>query len=792
MAEKIKNVWRRLPLFVRVFALVIAILACGFLPILYNYFTPVLEPETPPTGATNSHNVFTSLSYDGAIRNSDSDYNLCWNASSGNYNMNTSSNFMIGQRTLLSTYYISRGFLFFNTEGLPITAEILGVNLSICIYGDYSDTDFNITVYIPEAGSSRPNIPIDLDDYDQSFYNESTEVGRLSTVGISVGSYINISLSAEAVKAGEITKLILRSDRDFDKVIPTGREYVTIYTNESDYPPKLYVKWRFSPQLSATERALRDPYQRKCFYAEERAWVFFNNGTWLVYTSSNDTENWKTPKNVFSEEIGNFGEYASIFFDGTYVHCVQYSAITYDLRYRRGRPCANGTILWNDEFLVWNGSQHNRIIMPYIGADTDGYPWIVGQWIYNATNSVLHLLKGKFNNGTWQVEFEKNFTLTDGALALAPRGIVIPLRNEKIAVVYCVKNGYVYVDIWNGTAWIIEEEQASLNTCYHGDFMTAVAVLDDIHISYNTYDKILYRKRIWGTGWEPNETVIIDDVTYIHGAVMSWANTNNTMYIFWTNGSNQINYRPRYPNGTWGNTVAWITTSEPLTTNRTLHVAFKSETNMTVFYMTGTSPPYKINYAYLSFPSTTSTINATIIGATDNAANKNSAFYAYWESNLGLDFALFYWNASGTMELNGTFQFAGQPTEAWSNFTRLLPQVEVIAWYIVANDTSGNWGNTSIQILDVITYTELVVGWNNFTAWSVDVGKTLSQVNASLHLDNINWTVISLEYSNGSRAVLVWEQDTNEYIGQEGAVVESGCTFYIYCKEAGEWYHNYP
>jgi len=100
----------------------------------------------------------------------------------------------------------------------------------------------------------------------------------------------------------------------------------------------------------------------------------------------------------------------------------------------------------------------------------------------------------------------------------------------------------------------------------------------------------------------------------------------------------------------------------------------------------------------------------------------------------------------------------------------------------------------NIPFLYTVVYesTELSIGWNNFTAWSVDVGHTLAEVNASLHIDNINWTVISLEYSNGSRAVLVWEQDTNEYIGQESAVVESGCTFYIYCKEAGEWYHNYP
>jgi len=168
-------------------------------------------------------------------------------------------------------------------------------------------------------------------------------------------------------------------------------------------------------------------------------------------------------------------------------------------------------------------------------------------------------------------------------------------------------------------------------------------------------------------------------------------------------------------------------------------------------------------------------------------------FYAKWLGLNGLSHAMFYWNATGTWQLNGTLTFTDEPFEAWSNFTRTLPDQELtIAWYIVANDTVGHWGNTSIQILNVLSYTNLSVGWNNFTAWSVDVGHTLAQVNASLAIDNINWTVISLEYPNGTRAVLVWEQDTNEYIGEEDATVESGCTFYIYCLEAGKWYHSYP
>jgi len=146
------------------------------------------------------------------------------------------------------------------------------------------------------------------------------------------------------------------------------------------------------------------------------------------------------------------------------------------------------------------------------------------------------------------------------------------------------------------------------------------------------------------------------------------------------------------------------------------------------------------------------------------------------------------------MQLNGTLSFTGNPTEDWSNFTRELPFQEItIAWYIEANDTLDNWGNTSLQYLDITLYTSLAVGWNNFTAWNVDVGHTLMDVNASLHLDNINFTVITFEYTNGTQISLVWVQSTNEYfVENDTMTVTSTVTIWIYCKEAGEWFHNYP
>ncbi|RLI86021.1 MAG: hypothetical protein DRP01_05015, partial [Archaeoglobales archaeon] len=159
-------------------------------------------------------------------------------------------------------------------------------------------------------------------------------------------------------------------------------------------------------------------------------------------------------------------------------------------------------------------------------------------------------------------------------------------------------------------------------------------------------------------------------------------------------------------------------------------------------------------------------------------------FYAEWSDNWQLETATLYWNASGVFEQNGTVNLTGKT--CWSNFTRSIPEVGIIAWYITANDTSGNVGNTSLQILELLK-TELVSGWNMFNASSVDVGHSLSEINASLNKDNINWTMLVLEYPNGTQYVFVYGYTLNVNVQVTG----TDNILYIYCGEAGIWYHKY-
>jgi len=88
--------------------------------------------------------VFSSLEYDGSVRNSGSNYATVWSGSEGNYIFNETV--PIGQRYVALTYYVMRGFLFFNTSSIPDYATINSTILSLNITVDGSTTDFNLTV----------------------------------------------------------------------------------------------------------------------------------------------------------------------------------------------------------------------------------------------------------------------------------------------------------------------------------------------------------------------------------------------------------------------------------------------------------------------------------------------------------------------------------------------------------------------------------------------------------------------------------------------------------------------
>lgn len=143
---------------------------------------------------------------------------------------------------------------------------------------------------------------------------------------------------------------------------------------------------------------------------------------------------------------------------------------------------------------------------------------------------------------------------------------------------------------------------------------------------------------------------------------------------------------------------------------------------------------------------------ASNIGAEPNVVGQPCTFHAYWSDYFGLSTAMFYWNATGAWQLNGTITFPANTLEAWSNFTRTLPnQPDItIAWYIICNNTYGSWGNTSVQILVLAEWHVLVYDFSlNTRKWS--------ELAFNFTLNVMKWNPLSYSFSLD---VLQWHSMT--------------------------------
>ena len=194
-----------------------------------------------------------STSNDGYLSNHSTSYNTAWTASTGTVS-STSATFSIGQKPpgMQPQYYIYRGCLFFNTSRLPSNAYIENATLSLYKSGDFSATDFQITVQ--NGQPTYPHYPMQTGDYGKTHYYGNG--GALNTSGF-VNGYNAIYLNSNGrswMNRTGLTKLCLKSSRDINGSTPTGNEYVAVYTNEQGmgYQPKLVITYRNQSKIKNT------------------------------------------------------------------------------------------------------------------------------------------------------------------------------------------------------------------------------------------------------------------------------------------------------------------------------------------------------------------------------------------------------------------------------------------------------------------------------------------------------------------------------------------------------------
>lgn len=171
----------------------------------------------------------------------------------------------------------------------------------------------------------------------------------------------------------------------------------------------------------------------------------------------------------------------------------------------------------------------------------------------------------------------------------------------------------------------------------------------------------------------------------------------------------------------------------------------------------------------------------TQISTTDNLLYVN-----WWENNRECFFRIYNLSISTWGDVERAWTCPANYSVASENSMMLYATTQTIFHATLCKlygDTKEQWAYT----YSTITSTYLTVGWNNFTATTMDVGKNLSQVNASLYVDSINFSQIGFEYANGTRYVFF-----PDWGGNVAVTVTANGKFYILCNAVGYWRHTYP
>lgn len=343
-----------------------------------------------------------------------------------------------------------------------------------------------------------------------------------------------------------------------------------------------------------------ESFQKKCFYANGRWWAFYYTGADFGWETSIDGIDWtgtfrsyitlvKTPDNydIWYDEPNNKiclartmgSENRFVFYNqgtanadgtitgdfGTYVFSSATEKIAYD-----------NIDNWNS--LVGQG--------PKLVKDSNGYPWI--SWL-------------RVKVGNWD-EVVIKASATDGsAWANSPTSLwlnrkaggescfILPLTSGKMFAI-SVSYGTIVVQsrLFNGTSW---ETPVSLgNLTEHPFHCDMVADGDNVHFVFVTASPfdIVYRKYIYGTGWQTAETVESSVLSVVSHPAITLTRTDY-IRVFYLKNATTIKYRDRNL-GVWQDAVVISSSESGITCVSSSYRTISS--GYCIFFKSGTSPIY--------------------------------------------------------------------------------------------------------------------------------------------------------------------------------------------------------
>jgi len=351
---------------------------------------------------------------------------------------------------------------------------------------------------------------------------------------------------------------------------------------------------------STTDRATWAAFQRKSFYASGRFWVFYGDGSNMVFRSSTDGSTWSDPTTV---RAAGEGRDFSTYFDGTYVHYAYATGTSGGaLTYRRGTPNSDGTITWSADEQTAYQATGEWVFYPSVTVDSNGYAWI-GFLHYDAAYHP-YVTKSGNNDGTWGTTPSGfPYELTSATSSNNWHVSIITLTSAKMLAIYAYSGATIIAKRWDGSSW--GSEVATTSAIVYGQRHSAVAQGDNVHLVFckvSTYP-IIHTEYVYTSDSFSSETTVQSNIGSSGGPVLSRNTANNDLYCFWAGSptAKHIYYKKRV-NGTWDtDPTDWITESDSLTGNDRLTCFYTSCTaKIGLIYMTKTASPYNIRFDFLT------------------------------------------------------------------------------------------------------------------------------------------------------------------------------------------------
>lgn len=408
--------------------------------------------------------------------------------------------------------------------------------------------------------------------------------------------------------------------------------------------------------------------QRRTFYAEGKHWVFYSDGTDILWDTSSDGSSWDGASTLVSPATAGYsdGYYWAMFFDGTYVHYVRYDnpAGTSTILYRRGDPESDGTITWSAaEQSITTGFSADSF---QVIADSEGYPWIS---CYNSSGSRIRVYKSSVNDGTWT---------TQGGFPYEPvannhhGSYLTPLTGGDVYVAYLRGSfddakGELWdggTDTWQGAETITSKDPE----VYGGGSITSEGDIVYFVMLEESEDIYLEERSAVGV-W--TETLIYNGTSTTSRPAICLIGSGD-LRVVWCGDTDadHIYYKERISSAWDGAATDWIDASgDSLTTNYGFSIYFEEySTVMGIAYEEDAGgPPYNIVYEFMGSPVSEPTVtssaadNITTTGAdlhgtiSDNGGSVVTTVGFEWDTDSGAPYANDWHTAYSADNFSHTF-----------------------------------------------------------------------------------------------------------------------------------------